>query len=73
LTYEEVVLAADLPLTKKGELWQGTDTFGGIFKQEDKNGLESLQDIMERVLAKRAELQAGVECVISAVNPRFTY
>lgn len=45
----------------KGELWQGTDTFGGIFKQQDKNGLESLQDIMERVLAKRAELHATVE------------
>ena len=66
-------MAANLPLVKKSELWHGTDTFGGIFRQEDKNGLESLQDIMERVLAKRAELHAGVECVISTVNPRFTY
>jgi hypothetical protein len=67
------VVAADLLLVKKGELWQGTDTFGGIFKQDDKNGLESLQDIMERVLAKRAELHAAVEWVISAINPLFAY
>ncbi|CAG8718558.1 11466_t:CDS:2, partial [Acaulospora colombiana] len=39
----------------------GTDAFGGVFKQNGKNGLDSLRDIMERVLTKRAELHAVVE------------
>ncbi|KAG8811126.1 RNA polymerase II mediator complex subunit [Serendipita sp. 399] len=44
-----------------GETWQGTETFEGVFKQTSKNGLDSLQDIMARVLAKRAESQAVVD------------
>ncbi|KIM29831.1 hypothetical protein M408DRAFT_22702 [Serendipita vermifera MAFF 305830] len=33
----------------------------GVFKQESKNGLESLQDLMDKVIARRSQLYAVVE------------
>ncbi|CAG7850845.1 SubName: Full=Uncharacterized protein {ECO:0000313/EMBL:CCA73079.1} [Serendipita indica DSM 11827] len=55
-----------------GELWQGTDTFRGVFKENGKNGLESLQEIMEKVMARRAELHAGVDANSFKLPSRVT-
>ncbi|KAG8798021.1 RNA polymerase II mediator complex subunit [Serendipita sp. 398] len=56
-----------------GELWQGTETFGGVFKQTSKNGLDSLQDIMAKVLAKRAQLHAVVDPNSFKLPSRVTF
>lgn len=45
----------------QGEAWHGLDTWKRASDKDSKDGLESLQDLMEKVLERRAELYAQVE------------